>query len=220
MRDGSLVEISENEWEITSHARNSVRSLNRETANDVSYILGTYGNLGTDELISTVYERFPWYTINSEIRKLETRRIAPPKVYTAGYQGLSIDGFLDNLLRKGIERICDVRKNPVSRRYGFHGSTLSRLCGYLGLEYLHFPQLGIEGQFRQNLHSQEDYVRLFEYYMKSVLSAQVNSILEIADLMREAPSVLVCQEAEPECCHRSYLAEAISARNGLPIRHI
>ncbi len=64
-------------------------------------------------------------------------------VYTAGYEGESIDRFLQKLLKAGIEQILDVRSNPMSRKYGFSRKTLSGLSEKLDMEYVHLPELGV-----------------------------------------------------------------------------
>jgi uncharacterized protein (DUF488 family) len=46
-----------------------------------------------------------------------------------------VDGFLANLIKNGIEAVIDVRSNPVSRNYGFAGSTLKALAERIKLYY-------------------------------------------------------------------------------------
>jgi uncharacterized protein (DUF488 family) len=132
-------------------------------------------------------------------------------VNTEGYEGLTVDGFLDRLLRAGIHRILDVRNNPVSRRYGFYKSTLARLSERVGISYVHLPELGIQSEFRQELTMQDDYEALFREYRNTTLKTERSAIHRAASLISEIPSVLVCMEALPCQCHRSHLAEAISA---------
>lgn len=172
------------------------------------------------ELIDYVYTRFPYYTINSEIRQLAERPVAEAAVYTAGYEGLSVDAFLNMLVANGIRRLIDVRNNPIARRYGFHKSTLGRLAGRMGIEYVHVPELGICSEKRQNLAGAADRRILFRQYERTTLVEEQSAIRQVSGLMQEAPSVLVCMEAEPTCCHRSYLAEPVSKMTGLPIIHL
>src|SRR6185437_3575968 len=90
--------------------------------------------VATPTLVDDIYRAFPWYTLNSEnLRKRAVvRPIAPPAVYTVGYEGITADGLLDLLLRQGMRRLIDVRSNPIARRYGFHKETLRRLCADVG----------------------------------------------------------------------------------------
>ena len=42
-----------------------------------------------------------------------------PNLYTIGYQGQTIEQFLDTLLAHGIEHVIDVRQLPFSRKADF-----------------------------------------------------------------------------------------------------
>ena len=86
-----------------------------------------------------VYRQYPWFTVNSKRQQNAARPVAALAVYTAGYEGQQVDAFLNMLMRNGIQQLLDVRNNPVSRRYGFHKTTLGRLCKSLDIEYVHRP---------------------------------------------------------------------------------
>ncbi len=66
----------------------------------------------------------------------------------------------------------DGRNNPSSRRYGFHKSTLTRLAGKLGIEYVHFPELGIHSERRQLFPADGDRGALFDEYEGSTLRSE------------------------------------------------
>jgi len=146
--------------------------------------------------------------------------VAKTAVFTAGYEGLQIDGFLDLLVQTGIQRLIDVRNNPVARRYGFHKSTLNRLCGHLSIEYVHIPELGIVSEDRQGLDTSADYNKLFDIYERSTLPKQSTSVDRVGKMMVQKPSVLVCMEAEACRCHRSRLGAEVSRLTGLPLSHL
>jgi len=190
--------------------------LSRELAS----VFGRFSQSSVDELLDYVYETYPEFTIHSKRKQLAERRVAPLAVYTAGYEGKSIDRFLDGLTQTGIARLIDVRMNPIARRYGFHRSTLARLCERLTIQYSHVPSLGIASELRQNLDTQDDYEALFHTYEATTLLNERTAIQTVADWVRESPSVLVCMEAEPRCCHRARLAVPVSEATGLPIVHL
>lgn len=181
-----------------------------------------YRSMSSEELINHVYSDYPWFTINAkDIRKRkEERPIGKCEVYTVGYEGLQIDGFLNILLKAGIQQVIDVRFNPVARRYGFHKSTLARLCENLNIQYRHVPEVGIPSESRANLQQAADYKQLFQNYKKKVLSAQQDIVKTIADWIASKPSVLVCMEADPCFCHRSHLADQIADHTKLTINHL
>lgn len=138
-------------------------------------------------------------------------------LYTAGYESLSIDAFLDGLRQAGIEQLIDVRRNPISRRFGFHGRTLERLCGEVSIGYSHFPRLGIASSERRHLETQADYDRLFENYRRTTLRQETLDIGHVTDLAKQRRSALLCAERCPAECHRSHLAERIREISGLKI---
>lgn len=187
---------------------------------DLLRVLRRVGRHGRSQLIDYVYSNHPAYTCNSEIKRLAERPVAEPKVYTAGYESRSIDAFLDMLVKAGVTRLIDVRMNPIARRFGFHKSTLRRLCGNLGIEYWHVPELGISSEKRRSLETADDYTALFDSYEETTLREQPHSISLVESLIAERASVLVCMEADHTCCHRYRLAKDISKRTGLPMEHL
>jgi len=145
---------------------------------------------------------------------------ASSAVYTAGYEGLSIDRFLRLLVDSGIQRLIDVRNNPSSRRYGFHKTTLRRLTSELAIAYEHIPELGIAASIRDQYSNENSRPLMFDRYEATTLKAESEVIERVADLIRERPSVLVCMEADPADCHRSRLAKSIARLTGLAIVHL
>ncbi|MBD3675637.1 MAG: DUF488 domain-containing protein [Planctomycetaceae bacterium] len=204
-------------WSPTNLAEDVVVSLPKKVRQESFRIVERFKGAKSDKLIEYVYGHYPSFTVNSERKKLANRPEAPPAVYTAGYEKMSIDAFLNRLIDNGIRRIIDVRNNPIARRYGFHKSSLARLAGYLDIDYVHIPELGIESSRRRNLTVQKDYERLFDEYEEDTIRVQSDSVNRTARLVGEKASVLICMEADPSCCHRSRLANAVSEQTELPI---
>ena len=127
---------------------------------------------------------------------------------------------LDHLLRPGIERLIDVRKNAMSRKYGFAGKTIARLCDDVDIEYIHVPTLGIPSSMRTDLSSQEAYDRLFDKYEAKILPGATESIASVAELCSEKASALMCFEASSCQCHRGRLAPRVAAESGLEVKHL
>jgi uncharacterized protein (DUF488 family) len=179
-------------------------------------------SINTSALVDAVYQDYPWFTLNSETvhKRKATRPIVENAVYTVGYEGLMVDALLDLLLRAGIRRLIDVRCNPIARRYGFHKSTLQKLCNDLGVDYIHFKSLGVPSTWRTSLGTEESYEHLFQRYEREVLPKQTDSVERVACLVTEMPSALMCMEADHHCCHRSRLAAEIVRRTSLPLREL
>lgn len=219
-RDGYVVEAEEKTWRLTDDVQRPTGNLPYRVQEDAARVVTRFEDKTPDALVDYVYPRFPWFTVNSAIRQLEARPVAPIKVYTIGYEGWLVDGFLNALLRAGIQRVLDVRNNPVARRYGFHKSTMERLCKKLQIEYLHFPQLGIPSEQRQGLETPTDYKLLFDQYEAVTLPHQMLAVKQAAAIMGDKPTALMCMEADPSQCHRSRLADAIAVIVGLPVIHL
>jgi uncharacterized protein (DUF488 family) len=216
LKDGELAVPSD----ARSNVRDELRKLPRRAMNGVEEILRAYGKVPREKLLDDVYDRYPWYATRSELRKPKRRKPATAAVYTVGYEGRTIDGLLDHLLRSGIERLIDIRKNAMSRKYGFAGKTIARLCDDVDIEYIHVPTLGIPSSMRRDLSSQEAYDRLFDKYEAKILPGATESIVSVAELCSEKASALMCFEASSCQCHRGRLAPRVAAESGLEVKHL
>jgi uncharacterized protein (DUF488 family) len=187
----------------------------------VKEIVRRYGSLPLDRLLDYVYAKYPWFASRSQLVEPVRNKVPREKViYTCGYEGKSIDLFFQGLLRASIERVVDVRNNPMSRKYGFSKRALSRLCERLGIDYAHLPELGIPKSYRRSLDSLQDYQRLMAEYDRSILPGASPARVKVSGLLQEKPSVLLCFEADVRCCHRGRLAAAISGDTGMEVVHL
>ena len=207
-------------WERVSNVPGNTADLPGSVQSDAAKVVQRFAAKPADELIDYVYTQFPWYTANSRMRQLEQRPVASLAIYTVGYEGCSVDRLLNVLMRKGVQRVIDVRRNPVARRYGFHKSSLDRLCGKVEIDYVHVPELGIPSELRRGLKDPPAYAKLFEKYETELLPQQSKAVARIAGLMTEEPAVLMCTEADPAMCHRSRVARAVARVTALPVRHL
>lgn len=219
------ISLYNSSFEITPLGKKEASHVDADTVRAVRTIVTKYGTVSLQALLADIYARYPWYATNSELRDIvpsgaEKLQGAPISVYTSGYENLSVDGFLNRLLRAGIRQIIDVRANPVSRKYGFAKATLSSLAGKLSLAYRHFPELGISSAKRQDVQSPSEFKELFRYYERNILPTKADTVKEVAKLMENTPSVLVCMEKEPVDCHRSRLATRVADLSGLAIVHL
>ncbi|MFH1050808.1 MAG: DUF488 family protein [bacterium] len=182
----------------------------------------TYKNLRGDKLIKYIYNKYPYYAIKSEIAKkllnneeLKNVQLAKPKnniiaLYTIGYEGKTPEYFANQLIKHDIKILCDVRKNPISMKYGFSKNQLKNIVENVGIEYIHIPELGIEAGKRKNLNSFEDYKVLFGNYKKTTIPNEKESLNFIEKLITTKKRVaLTCFEADHNSCHRTEVAKAI-----------
>jgi len=180
------------------------------------------GHLQGMELVRYVYTRYPYYAIKSEItdKILSTEELKRVKdsspqlqgtsLFTIGYEGKTIERYLNQLIKHGIDILCDVRKNPLSRKYGFSKRSLQRFTEAVGVEYRHYPNLGISSMMRRSLKTQEDYNRLFAQYERTILSQGDVDLQHIISLLGKGKRVaLTCFERDHRQCHRSRVANRI-----------
>jgi len=141
------------------------------------------------------------------------------KLFTAGYEGETIDSFLAKLLQAEINLVLDVRFNAVSRKKGFSKNHLQHACEKIGIVYAHLPDLGIPSSLRKSLRNSEDYRRLFTWYAEC-LRKGLPACDQAEKLVQLHRTVLLCFEHDINRCHRSKLADVIARRTGMAIVHL
>jgi len=199
----------------------TLKESDRELLQDIKL---HYGNMTANALMKHTYLHFPYWAINSKKAKeilsteqLERVNNSRPKgnktiLFTIGYEGISLEEYLNRLLKNDIKILVDVRCNPLSMKYGFSKSQLQRYCENLGIQYVHFPEVGIQSEQRQELNTQSDYDKLFAVYRQSNLTKTTVSQEKIFNLLKEYKRIaLTCFEANIYQCHRKHLAEAIAS---------
>jgi len=185
-------------------------------------VKNNYGKLSANALMKYTYINFPYWAINSvkakeiltteQFEKINNLRPESNDIvlFTIGYEGISLEEYLNRLIRNDIKLLVDVRCNPLSMKYGFSKRQLERYCNSLGIEYIHFPEVGIESEQRQALNTQNDYDQLFAVYRKNTLPKTMDTQLKILNLLKINKRIaLTCFESNICQCHRKYLAESI-----------
>jgi uncharacterized protein (DUF488 family) len=225
----------EDKWKTTSKAKGIEAQLKLEDKKLLIELKKNYKSKLGKELVKEVYLLAPYYAINSEIAQdLLTKseyqmieRIRPSTnnaaFFTIGYEGISLEEYLNKLIREDVKVLVDVRKNALSQKFGFSKTQLSSSCFKVGVKYIHIPDLGIPSESRQNLGEQKDYEELFAYYEQSILPKQNSNLCHLHDLMNQYSRIAItCFEACEEQCHRGRVAKAIQHLPGwhFPIRHI
>lgn len=224
------------EWELADNAQPSQNKSEKDTAEKLSKFAGKFKTIKGKKLIQHVYKSYPYYAINSEIATEHLTEDELAKVNevkpirrrslafaTIGYEGTSVETYINKLIQNDIRVLVDVRKNPISRKYGFSKSTLSSLLERLGIEYVHIPALGIESSERQELNSQRDYDLLFDRYEKDVLIREKEALQSLYQLFHDKKRIAItCFEKDHCQCHRSRVANCIQqlSDNTIDILHL
>ncbi|MNI16430.1 hypothetical protein D3C73_697640 [compost metagenome] len=141
-------------------------------------------------------------------------------IYTAGYEGLTIDAFIARLKQAQIDKVLDVREYPLSRKKGFSKKAFAECLAAAGISYEHSPPLGCPKPIRNRYKVDGDwsvYSRDFRAYIRTQ-DAILNQLVSNAAGQRIC---MVCYEADANFCHRSLIAEAVQEReSSMKARHL
>ncbi len=141
-------------------------------------------------------------------------------LFTIGYEGISFEAYANRLLENNIRLLCDVRKNPFSRKFGFSKNIMSNLLQKIGIEYQHIPALGIISAARKNLKTKADYSRLFLDYQAS-LPQQKDALKQLTDLLKNYRRIAItCFEKEHHQCHRHCISDYLENQNHQKVIHL
>ncbi len=219
------LEPSDKTWRLAKPVSGLTHDLNIRLHRFAKRTTGLRG----DALVRDTYTRYPHTAWRSEIKERVLRKQAAvlqaiedgrPTVRgaglaTIGYEGKSLEAYLNTLLNDGVTILCDVRRNPLSRKFGFSKKSLRSAVEAVGIRYEHLPELGIASEERQELKCQKDYDALFDRYEARDLPQQGDAVARISDWIREGGRVaLTCYELLPHQCHRHCVAEAVERKLG------
>ena len=184
------------------------------------------GDLRWEKLVQKTYREFPHFTSRSKIveRLFDSDELKQlqfswsqekkPVVFTVGYEGLTIDSFLNKLISNNITTVVDVRNNPQSMKYGFSKKSFKQYIESAGMKYIHIPELGIPSAMRKGLGESVSHTVLFQKYEKELLPQQDKEIQHLLNLVSQNERIaLVCFEADHHYCHRHTLIEHLQKNN-------
>ena len=128
-------------------------------------------------------------------------------VFSVGYEGRSIEDFVDTMVRHSIEIVIDVRLNPVSRKKGFSKKALSEALDAKDIQYRHERELGNPPEnrspFRNGIKSARD---SYKNHLENGAAEAFSSLVESALANQVA---LLCLERDDQSCHRSCITEML-----------
>lgn len=199
---------------------NYIDNLNLFDREFLSSVKSEFGQLSQTDLIRYTYINYPFYATKSTIAtqilsqeelarvNAQIRTYTESVLFTIGYEGITLEAYINKLIINDVHVLCDVRKNALSQKYGFSKKQLKQACTGVGIEYIHIPELGIDSGERQSLVSQHDYDLLFEKYEKTTLKTNKSYLGIILNKIEEKRRVaLTCFEKEHIQCHRGRVAK-------------
>jgi uncharacterized protein (DUF488 family) len=140
---------------------------------------------------------------------------------TIGHSNRPLEELIGMLQAHSVDLLVDVRTVPKSRyNPQFNTDSLPAPLRAAGIEYLHMPGLGGLRRARKdsiNTGWRNDSFRGYADYMQTPeFDAALAELLRVSE-GREA--AVMCAEAVPWRCHRSMIADALTAR-GVAVEHI
>jgi len=144
-----------------------------------------------------------------------------PLIRTIGHSTRALDAFVALLRAHRVARLVDVRTIPRSRRHPqFNRENLADDLGTAGIAYAHMAGLG--GLRRPRADSINTGWRNagFRGYADYMQTPEFEAALErLVALARGERVAIMCAEAVPWRCHRSLIADALTARD-VRVEHI
>ena len=143
------------------------------------------------------------------------------ELFTIGYEGMSLDGFVAQLKNFAIDCLIDVREIPLSRKRGFSKSELAQRLNRENIHYVHYKELGSPKPLREKLTVNQDYPTFFKK-MDKYLANKKEAIENAYSYVADNTCCLMCFERLVENCHRKIVAAKIKewGGNGLQIINI
>ena len=142
-------------------------------------------------------------------------------IFTIGHSTRPLKDFIAMLKRHGVERLIDVRTVPRSiHNPQYNREWLPPALAQAGISYSHMPALGGLRHARKdstNTAWRNASFRGYSDYMQTEdFEHALEELIGVAGRERVA---IMCAEALPWRCHRSLIADALTAR-GIEVEHI
>jgi uncharacterized protein (DUF488 family) len=130
------------------------------------------------------------------------------------------DTVIAALSEAGTKLLIDVRAVAQSRKPGFSKRQLAAALDEAGIAYVHLQGLGTPKPGRDAVRAghPERMVPIFMEHMRSD-RAQAE-LAQAKGLTTERTACLLCFERDHKTCHRTLVAELITAETSQPVRHL
>jgi uncharacterized protein (DUF488 family) len=133
------------------------------------------------------------------------------RVYTIGYEGKTINEFIDQLKKSGVKRVADVRKITSSRKRDFSKTKFSEILAKNDIEYVGMRELGTPNEVRRFYKSGgalEEFLHRYEKYIDTVTEA----MKKLESVAGERPTAIMCFENDFKKCHRQVLSKRLQKK--------
>lgn len=143
---------------------------------------------------------------------------AAERLSTIGYQGKSISEFVGELVASDVQILVDIRRKAISRKPGFSKTRLRNELEAAGIEYQHFPDLGMPTHLlpKRNLKDNGEILLAYEQQ----LYQHIDTIQQLIEQATDKNVCLLCFEADHQICHRGVLANRLVEDAGFEVDHL
>jgi uncharacterized protein (DUF488 family) len=143
-----------------------------------------------------------------------------PPLATIGYEGTTVAAVLARLCEARVALLIDVRAVAASRKPGFSKRQLAAELDAAGIAYVHLQQLGTPKPGRDAVRSghPERMVPIYQAHMQG--DRPQAELAQAIVLARGTRACLLCFERDHTTCHRTLVAELITAETGQSVMHL
>jgi uncharacterized protein (DUF488 family) len=150
--------------------------------------------------------------LENKLQWNEERSAERANFFTFGYSGRKTEELISALLMNGVRTLVDIRQNPVSMyRPELSKNNLGRLLAKHGMNYEHFPQLGVPRDIRAKAIETGTRDVIWNWYDENVIGEFFGLGRNLHFFLNcvEHPVALMCTEIDPRECHRHRLSLAL-----------
>jgi uncharacterized protein (DUF488 family) len=143
-----------------------------------------------------------------------SKKSSKPTLLTIGHSTRNWDDFVELLRGSEVQRLVDVRTIPRSRHNPqFNRETMGPHLEAAGIEYIYLHELGGLRRAKPDSINSAWRNASFRGYADYMQTPEFEAALEaLIKLGTEKRSAFMCAEAVPWRCHRSLIADALTAR--------
>lgn len=128
------------------------------------------------------------------------------RIYSVGYEGLTLDALIERLQQSKVATLVDVRLNASSRVRGYSKNQLRERLASVGIDYRHEPRLGNPPENRASFRS-GDGSSGRDVMRHRLTNGSRAALEEVVELARSKRIAVLCVERTPNRCHREVITE-------------
>jgi len=144
------------------------------------------------------------------------------ELYTIGFTQKTAERFFGLLRENQVDVLVDIRRRPEGQLAGFakKADLPFFMKQLVGGEYLHLPVLAPDDDLLTWYRKSKDWQEFETRFNAQMDQEDVPAVLD-KSIFATHRCCLLCSEAKPEHCHRTFVAERLAKNWGnVTIRHL